>query len=103
MPDHSRRRFLEGGLALLVALLTALAGCGVPAPWETRQARVARIGYLGGSIAEVVAPLLEAFRNEMRRRGYVEGRNFALDLTSPRAGRTDCPHSRPGWSPRART
>jgi len=48
------------------------------------QGKVWRIGYLGGS--EQAAPLMQFFRDGMRERGYVEGRDYVLEI---RHGRGD--------------
>jgi putative ABC transport system substrate-binding protein len=69
----------RGCLAVMLVLLWTLAGCGVQAPWAPHPPRVAKIGYLGGSSAAVVMPLLEAFRDGMRQRGYTEGRDFSME------------------------
>ena len=67
-----RRTFLAGSLSLLAA---PLAG-------EAQQAaKVARIGYLAGSLAG--GPHLhEAFRQGLRDLGYVEGRNVVIEYRS---------------------
>jgi putative ABC transport system substrate-binding protein len=74
-----RRRLLQGSLALLMAVLAILAGCGFSSGWVPQQAKVARVAYLGGSSTAVVNPLLGAFRDGMRQHGYVEGRDFTLE------------------------
>jgi putative tryptophan/tyrosine transport system substrate-binding protein len=44
-----------------------------------RPANVPRIGMLLGNDADVAAPSLEAFRQELRALGYVEGQTIALE------------------------
>jgi putative ABC transport system substrate-binding protein len=62
-------------LSLILSLLAApLAADGQPAT------RGYRIGYLGGSTpATAPRPTWEAFLNELRERGYVEGQNLVIE------------------------
>ena len=67
------------------AFVGALAGSLVMAPLVAAaqaQGKVWRIGYLGGS--EQAAPLMQFFRDGMRERGYVEGRNYVLEIRHAR-------------------
>ena len=41
--------------------------------------KVLRIGFLDNSSASGNAPLLEAFRQEMRKLGWIEGKNFTFE------------------------
>jgi putative tryptophan/tyrosine transport system substrate-binding protein len=68
----SRRLFLTGA-----AGLGLLAGCG-RWPWQA-PARVYQIGYLSPSSPTDDAPMVEAFRQGMGERGYLEGQNLAID------------------------
>src|SRR5712692_2414733 len=67
------------------AFIGTLAGGLMAAPFaaEAQQAaKVARIGYLSGSLA--AGPHLpEAFRQGLRDLGYVEGRNVVIEYRSP--------------------
>jgi putative tryptophan/tyrosine transport system substrate-binding protein len=67
-----RRTFLAGtGAVLLAAPLAA----------EAQQAgKVARIGYLEFGSAAPGTPLLEAFRQGLRERGWVEGQNLTIEV-----------------------
>ncbi len=56
-------------LGLLVAPLAAAA---------QQQAKVPRVGYLGG-----IVYMLDAFLEGLRQRGYVEGRNIIIERRSP--------------------
>src|SRR5947207_13897788 len=69
-----RRRFLQGSLAL--AGLSVAAGC-----WSTARSpstKLARIGFLALSLAQN-EPFLDAFSDEMRSLGYVEGADYAME------------------------
>jgi ABC-type uncharacterized transport system substrate-binding protein len=76
---------LRSALAALVATLgVTLAACLVLAsPPASAQAagRVYRIGYLSTGAASGTAYLrpLEAFREELRERGWIEGRNLVIE------------------------
>jgi putative ABC transport system substrate-binding protein len=78
MPTPSRRRFLQGSLAL--AGLSLLSGCGISLPGQpaTGGTKIPRIGWLGGAQA---GPnfRLDAFRQGMLELGYVEGRDFEIE------------------------
>jgi putative tryptophan/tyrosine transport system substrate-binding protein len=73
MPGAILRTVLVAGLVVLAALLVS------PRGGEAQRAdKVYRVGYLGGQSETVVLPLLTAFRQGMRKLGYVEGRNLTL-------------------------
>lgn len=64
---------------LLVATLM-LSVASIPAtPAAAQATRVARVGYLQTASAEEQAHLTKAFEDEMRKLGYVEGRNVAFE------------------------
>src|SRR5438552_13456582 len=64
-------------------VLALLALGAAPLAAEAQQAaKVARIGYLGGSLA-AFPYLREAFRQGLRDLGYIEGRNFVIEYRSP--------------------
>ncbi len=47
---------------------------------EAQQpAKVARIGFLDGSTASGIAVLSEAFRQELSKLGWIEGKNIAIE------------------------
>jgi len=49
-------------------------------PAEAQQAgKIFRIGFLDASTASGNAVLLEAFRQELRKLGWIEGKNFAIE------------------------
>jgi putative ABC transport system substrate-binding protein len=73
-----RRRFLAtlGGSAVVWTL---------PARAQQSGGRLYRIGFLGATSPAAAAHLLDAFRDGMRERGYVEGRNLIIDYRPPAA------------------
>src|SRR5918911_723942 len=73
----SRRRFLQGSLAL--ASLGLLAGCGALPPHVAPAAPVRRIGLLSGTTPAAVAARTEAFRQGLRELGYVEGKDVVIE------------------------
>src|SRR5262245_35043715 len=74
---RSQRSVFKGSIFVyaLSAMLFALCG-SVDAQ---QPAKVPRVGYLGGS-ATANPDRLESFRRGLRDRGYVEGKNIALEL-----------------------
>ena len=77
MIRSSRRRFLQGSLAL--AGLGLLGGCGVRPPWVQPAARVPRIGFLGATTESAEEARVEAFRRGLRELGYAEGETIAIE------------------------
>jgi len=65
-----RRSFLTGALSFLAAPLAAGA---------QQSARIYRIGYLGPGPGSELPPALDAFREQLRQLGYVEGQNLAIE------------------------
>ena len=62
-------------------LLTSLAGV-LAAPFAVgaqQSARIYRIGYLGPGPGSELPPALDAFREQLRQLGYVEGQNLAIE------------------------
>ena len=77
--DRLRRRIqnrkLVGILAIVVALTTL---CGGKA--EAQQpGKIFRIGFLDSSTASSMAGVLAAFRQELRKLGWVEGKNITIE------------------------
>jgi putative tryptophan/tyrosine transport system substrate-binding protein len=73
MARRSRRRVLQGGLAL--AGLGLLSGCGTGAP-RGQQASLHRIGYLAPDAAPTRSTV--AFVQGLRDLGYAEGQNIEI-------------------------
>jgi putative ABC transport system substrate-binding protein len=74
MHSHSRRRLLQGGVAL--AALSLLSGGEVVGQ---QTPKVPRIGFLAVGSREERAFLIEGFRQGLRERGYVEGQNIVIE------------------------
>src|SRR4029077_18079271 len=59
----------------LSAMLFALCGSG-----DAQQTgKIFRIGFLDGSTASGSAGLLDTFRQEMRKLGWIEGKNITIE------------------------
>ena len=54
--------------------------CALPAAEGQQPQRMARIGYLEFGSAAPGSPRLEAFRQGLRERGWVEGQNLAIEV-----------------------
>ena len=64
---------------VLLAIATTLLA--MPIAGETQNARkIYRVGYLGNSSASLEPDLVEAFRQGMRDRGYIEGKNLVIEF-----------------------
>jgi putative ABC transport system substrate-binding protein len=64
------------------AFLGTLAGGLLAAPLvaEAQQsARIYRLGYLGPGSGSTLPPALDAFRQQLRQLGYVEGQNLTIE------------------------
>ena len=77
MRRRSRRRFLQGSLAL--ASFGLLSGCGLLPPRAEQPGRVARIGWLSLGSRETRAESLATFEQGLREHGYVAGENLAIE------------------------
>jgi len=72
-----RRAPLSTRRRVLVAL--AAAGSLLPLGVRAQPSKVFRIGFLGNSTAALEANLVSPFREGLRDRGYVEGRNIVIE------------------------
>ena len=62
----------------IVAIVVAFTMCGARA--EAQQTgKVLRIGFLDGSTASGMAVLIDAFRQEMSKLGWIEGKNITIE------------------------
>jgi putative ABC transport system substrate-binding protein len=60
-------------LALAVAIST------LPSAFAQPTSRVHRIAYLGPGVTSVLPAAHQAFRRELRQRGYIEGKNLTIE------------------------
>jgi putative tryptophan/tyrosine transport system substrate-binding protein len=61
----------------------AAASIARPLPLAQRSGRTYRIGFLDGAVGSgVIAQGYPAFRDELRKRGFIDGRNLAVDFRS---------------------
>jgi putative tryptophan/tyrosine transport system substrate-binding protein len=73
---NSKSTILAGAILIaLCSLLLALCSSIEAQP----TGKIFRIGYLDASTASGNAVLVEAFRQEMRKLGWIEGNNIAID------------------------
>jgi putative ABC transport system substrate-binding protein len=64
--------------SLVAAIWTLVLFAGVPAAGAQPATKPALIGYLGSSAPSVEPHYVEAFRTELRRLGYVEGKDVTI-------------------------
>jgi len=63
-----------------IALLLIVAALGASAIVEAQPTgKIFRIGFLDGGTAAGMAVLLDAFRQELRKLGWIEGKNITID------------------------
>ena len=62
-----------------ITVLTLCAMLSTPCSFAGAQRKVARIGSLDNSTASGMAVLVDAFRQEMRKLGWIEGKNIAIE------------------------
>ena len=72
---EQRRSIQNRKFAGLFAIVVALTMCGAVATAQ-QPAKIARIGFLDNSTASGSAVRLEAFRQELRKLGWIEGENI---------------------------
>ena len=76
--DNLKSKIQSRKWAGLFTIVVALTVCGARA--DAQQAgKIFRIGFLDNSIASGMAGLLEAFRQEMRKLGWIEGKNITFE------------------------
>src|SRR5438128_7675382 len=62
----------------LFAIVAALTACG-PRAQAQQPAKVAHIGFLDSSTASASAVRVEAFWQELRKLGWIEGKNITVE------------------------
>src|SRR3990172_6598735 len=73
-----RRRIKNPKWMGLVALVLAFALCGAVAHAQ-QTGKVLRVGFLDASTASGLAVLVDAFRQELNKLGWIEGKNFTIE------------------------
>jgi ABC-type uncharacterized transport system substrate-binding protein len=76
--DNRKSKIQNRKLVGLIAIVVAFALCGAVASAQ-QTGKIFRIGFLDPSTASSMAGLLEAFRQELRKLGWIEGKNIAIE------------------------
>ena len=90
-----RREFIAlfGGATAASAVRPTATGAQTPP-------KIPRIGYIAGSSTTGVGHIVGAFRNELRKLGYVEGQTIRLEVRYAEGRLEDADlHSAAGFSP----
>ena len=75
--DKDRKEDMEKKITVLTLCAVLLAPCW---PIQAQQAgKIFRIGFLDSSTASGSAVLVEAFRQELSKLGWIEGKNIAIE------------------------
>jgi len=77
MSDQGRREF--------ITLLCGAAAWPLTARAQPAPSRIYRIGILGATSLRAAEGFMNAFRDGMRERGYVEGQNLVIEFRARRA------------------
>jgi hypothetical protein len=78
-----------------ISLLGSAIAWPLAARAQQRGGRIYRIGILGATSLRAAEGFLNAFRDGMRERGYVEGQNLAIEYRAPRLLPSRTGRSRP--------
>jgi putative ABC transport system substrate-binding protein len=76
--DNLKSKIQNRKWAGLFTIVVALTVCGARADAQ-QTGKVARIGFLDNSTAAGSAVLVDAFRQEMRKLGWIEGKNITIE------------------------
>jgi putative ABC transport system substrate-binding protein len=77
-PDNRKSKIQNLKWAGVVAIGFTLAICGAAADAQ-QTGKIFRIGFLDGSTASGLAGPLEAFRHELSKLGWIEGKNLIIE------------------------
>ena len=78
LSDNLKSKIQNRKLVAIVAIVVALTACG--ARVDAQQiGKVARIGFLDPSTASGSAALVDAFRQELSKLGWIEGKNITIE------------------------
>jgi ABC-type uncharacterized transport system substrate-binding protein len=75
--DRDKEKHMKKKITFLTFCAMLLALCGSVAAQQTEK--IARIGFLDASTASGMAVLVEAFRQELSKLGWIEGKNIAIE------------------------
>ena len=75
--DKSKIENLKWAGLLAIAFIFAFGGVVVQAQQQT--GKIFRIGFLDGSTASGSAVLVDAFRQELSKLGWIEGKNITIE------------------------
>jgi putative ABC transport system substrate-binding protein len=81
----------------LAVLVLAILGASLAVDAQ-QPGKVARIGYLSSGSPTSYAHLDEAFRQQLRELGYVEGQNIVIEYRWAEGGPSGSPTSWRSWS-----
>src|SRR3989441_9621673 len=71
---------------VLVLMLVLCLGSFVAG---AQQSTVPRVGFLAGGSPPAFQHLIEAFRQGMRERGYIDGQNFVIEIRAAEGRRSE--------------
>jgi putative tryptophan/tyrosine transport system substrate-binding protein len=74
-----------------ITLLGGAAAWPLTARAQQASGKVYRIGILGATSPAAAQGLVDAFRDGLRERGYIEGQNLAIDFRAPAASSEQSP------------
>src|SRR5262245_20258311 len=76
--DNLKSKIQDRKWVGIVAIVVAFGVCGARA--EAQQpGKIFRIGFLDPSTASGMAVLVDAFRQELRKLGWIEGKNITIE------------------------
>jgi putative ABC transport system substrate-binding protein len=78
-PAMNRSKQAGMGIKAIVVLMVGLALASVHLADAQQATKIPRIAFLGTASASVVAARIEAFREGLRKLGYLEGENIAIE------------------------